>query len=180
MGKDSLSQIFQVEREPQFDFAKCFCVLTFPPSSMTSGSMVVSTKCPTLLFDSYACRYCTDSCVPQLHGIEFHSSLFLLSSDHTEGLHHGWDYGTVYCSEISKRLLLHKFDINPERIVRVLFFCSRVCLFPFAYNYLFRVFLCDLKFLSDHHRSGSDNRNHHECRYPSHLARCCPGQSDRY
>jgi len=39
--------------------------------------------------------------------------------DHYEGLHSHWNYGTIYCSAISKRLLLAKFDINPKIIVEL-------------------------------------------------------------
>jgi DNA cross-link repair 1B protein len=44
-----------------------------------------------------------------------------LIQDHYDGLHDGWNCGIIYCSPITKKLLLNKFTINPDNVVRIMF-----------------------------------------------------------
>lgn len=38
-------------------------------------------------------------------------------ADHTKGLTPRWNYGTIYCSAISAKILKHRFGIDPAIIV---------------------------------------------------------------
>ena len=40
-------------------------------------------------------------------------------TDHTKGLHRNWNTGTIYCSGLTKELLVAKYSINPGRIQEV-------------------------------------------------------------
>jgi DNA cross-link repair 1B protein len=45
--------------------------------------------------------------------------IYLLShmhADHTSGLSESWDNGIIYCSHISRRLLIDKFEVHPDRV----------------------------------------------------------------
>jgi mRNA degradation ribonuclease J1/J2 len=47
-------------------------------------------------------------------------SIYLLShmhTDHITGLKPSWNFGKIYCSKISKELLLDKFSINPDFVI---------------------------------------------------------------
>ncbi|EKX45712.1 hypothetical protein GUITHDRAFT_71213, partial [Guillardia theta CCMP2712] len=53
-------------------------------------------------------------------GGEEQVKLFFLThmhADHTQGLHSEWDEGMIYCSQVSRSLLLDKFDVDPVRVV---------------------------------------------------------------
>eukprot|EP01112_Ceratiomyxa_fruticulosa_P019844 TRINITY_DN6591_c1_g1_i1.p1 TRINITY_DN6591_c1_g1~~TRINITY_DN6591_c1_g1_i1.p1 ORF type:complete len:113 (-),score=10.17 TRINITY_DN6591_c1_g1_i1:430-768(-) len=46
--------------------------------------------------------------------------MFFLShmhTDHLNGLTNTWNLGTIYCSVITRKLLLHKFELPPGRVV---------------------------------------------------------------
>lgn len=43
----------------------------------------------------------------------------LRSVDHTTGLSPSWNLGTIVCSDITKRLLIDKFSVKEEYIVRL-------------------------------------------------------------
>ena len=38
-------------------------------------------------------------------------------SDHFAGLYDGWDYGTIFCSELTRRYLLTRFKISSDRVI---------------------------------------------------------------
>src|SRR5689334_17318236 len=40
-----------------------------------------------------------------------------LHSDHTSGLTPSWNNGIIYCTEITKLMLLEKFKVNPNIVV---------------------------------------------------------------
>ena len=44
-----------------------------------------------------------------------------LHTDHTSGLKPSWNCGTIYCSKVTKALLLEKFKINPDLVVKTKF-----------------------------------------------------------
>eukprot|EP01083_Nonionella_stella_P259629 886234_1 len=63
----------------------------------------------------------TPICVDKFRFIGGVSLYFLthLHADHTEGITPTWNWGTILCSPITKRLLIQKFDVDP-RFVKVL------------------------------------------------------------
>eukprot|EP01136_Pigoraptor_vietnamica_P023287 Opistho-1_new@6403 len=49
-------------------------------------------------------------------------SVFFLShmhADHTVGLKPSWNMGRIYCTPLSKRLLVHKFQVDPEIVTTI-------------------------------------------------------------
>ena len=40
-----------------------------------------------------------------------------VSPDHTAGLNPSWNHGTIYCTEVTKALIVHKFGVNPNVVV---------------------------------------------------------------
>eukprot|EP00667_Euglena_gracilis_P010172 EG_transcript_10358 len=42
-----------------------------------------------------------------------------IHSDHTGGLCPSWNHGTIYCTEATRAMLLHKFGVHPRHVVTV-------------------------------------------------------------
>ncbi len=53
-------------------------------------------------------EYCSPRCS--------HYFLTHCHADHTIGLRHGWDAGTLYCSPVSARLLAVRYGLTPPRV----------------------------------------------------------------
>lgn len=47
----------------------------------------------------------------------FHSGNLVLIPDHLRGLHHSWNGGTIYTSEMTRRLIVTKYPDLEERVV---------------------------------------------------------------
>ena len=52
-------------------------------------------------------------------------------ADHTEGLSPSWDRGIVYCTEITRKFILRKFNLDPALVI-ALEYCEHKVQFIFG------------------------------------------------
>ena len=55
-------------------------------------------------------------------------------SDHHEGLHAAWRAGRIYCTDVTRRLLVHRLDVDASLIVSAILFLARLAQRSFDAN----------------------------------------------